>query len=108
MGIIIAAGIGMIGAALVRASGKDLAFRGEYVFGYVLALFRGLIRSSFSILLGFVKVEKEPMTIFTIIAAALSTILYCATMPHDLPSLRSLLSAVYLGCVPLGLLFSLE
>ena len=47
------------------------------------------------------------MTTFTIYAAVLSGILFVATMPHGVPSTEVLLSAVYLGCVPLGLSFFL-
>ena len=105
--IIITALVGMIGAAVVISSGKDLTFNMEYMKGYLLALACGVIWSSFSVALGYVKIKKEPMTIFTIYAALLSTVLYLATLPHDMPSLPSLYSAVYLGCVPLGLSFFL-
>jgi len=105
--IIVTAVVGMVGAALVIASGKDLSFNPEYMKGYLLALTCGVIWSSFSVALGHVKIKREPMTIFTIYAAILSAGLYLVTMPHDMPSIPSLLSAVYLGCVPLGLSFFL-
>lgn len=107
MAIIITALVGMIGAALVISSGKDLSFNMEYMPGYLLALSCGIIWSSFSVALGHVKIKKEPMTIFTIYAAILSAGLYLVTMPHPMPSLVSVLAAVYLGCVPLGLSFFL-
>lgn len=47
------------------------------------------------------------MTAFTVYAAVLSTLLFFATGPHPTPSPRALLSAAYLGCVPLGLSFFL-
>ncbi len=106
-GILISAAIGMLGAALVIASGKNLTFSITYMKGYFLALLCGLIWSSFSVFLGQIKLGKEPMTAFTIIAATISAIIYFATMPHEMPSISSLLSAVYLGCVPLGLSFFL-
>ena len=106
-GIIFTAGVGMFGAALVIAAGKDLSFSLNYLQGYLLALLCGLIWSSFSVALGYVKVKKEPMTTFTIYAAILATIIYILTMPHSVPSARSLGAAVYLGCVPLGLSFFL-
>ncbi len=105
--IIITALVGMVGAALVISSGKDLTFNMDYMKGYLLALLCGVIWSSFSVALGHMKIKREPMTIFTIYAAILSAVLYLVTMPHGMPSLPSLLSAIYLGCVPLGLSFFL-
>lgn len=105
--IIITAVVGMIGAALVISSGKDLSFNLEYMQGYMLALLCGIIWSSFSVALGHFAIKREPMTVFTIYAAILSAILYLVTMPHGVPSMPSLLSAIYLGCVPLGLSFFL-
>jgi drug/metabolite transporter (DMT)-like permease len=105
--IIITALVGMVGAALVISSGKDLSFSMEYMKGYMLALFCGIIWSSFSVALGQMVIKREPMTVFTIYAAILSAMLYLATMPHGLPSMLSLISAIYLGCVPLGLSFFL-
>lgn len=105
--IIITALVGMVGAALVISSGKDLSFARDALPGYLLALSCGLIWSSFSVALGHMPIKKEPMTIFTIYAALLSAVLYLVTMPHDLPSPAALLSAIYLGCVPLGLSFFL-
>lgn len=107
MSIICIAAVGMFGAALVIAADKDLSFNLSYMKGYLLALLCGLIWSSFSIALGYIKVKKEPMTIFTIYAAILSTVLYLMSMPHPAPPLRAFLSAVYLGCIPLGLSFFL-
>jgi drug/metabolite transporter (DMT)-like permease len=105
--IIITALVGMVGAALVISSGKDPSFSMEYMKGYMLALFCGIIWSSFSVALGQMVIKREPMTVFTIYAAILSAMLYLATMPHGLPSMLSLISAIYLGCVPLGLSFFL-
>jgi drug/metabolite transporter (DMT)-like permease len=105
--IIITAVVGMIGAALVISSGKDLSFNMEYMQGYMLALLCGIIWSSFSVALGHVAIKREPMTIFTIYAAILSAVLYLVTMPHGVPPMLSLFSAIYLGCVPLGLSFFL-
>ncbi len=107
LSIMITALVGMVGAGLVIASGKDLSFSADYMQGYLLALACGLIWSSFSVALSHVKIRKEPMTTFTIIAALLSALLYLFTMPHEVPSLRSLSAAVYLGCIPLGLSFFL-
>jgi len=107
LAIIITALGGMFGAAVVISSGKDLSFNLEYMKGYLLALTCGIIWSSFSVALGHMKIKREPMTIFTIYTAILSTVLYVATMPHEMPSLASLFSAIYLGCVPLGLSFFL-
>lgn len=107
MAIVITAVVGMIGAAVVISSGKDLTFNMEYMKGYILALLCGLIWSSFSVALGYMKIKREPMTVFTIYAAILSAVLYLITMPHGIPSLLSLCSAIYLGCVPLGLSFFL-
>lgn len=106
-GILFAAGVGMFGAAMVIAAGKDLSFSMEYLRGYFLALLCGLIWSSFSVALGYVKVKKEPMTAFTVYTAVIALVIYVMTMPHTVPPVRSLLSAVYLGCVPLGLSFFL-
>lgn len=105
--IIMTAVVGMIGAALVISSGKHLSFNMEYMQGYMLALLCGIIWSSFSVALGHVAIKREPMTVFTIYAAILSAVLYLVTMPHGVPSMLSLFSAIYLGCVPLGLSFFL-
>lgn len=105
--IIITALVGMVGAALVISSGKDLSFAMDALPGYLLALSCGVIWSSFSVALGHMPIKREPMTIFTIYAALLSAVLYLVTMPHGLPSPAALFSAIYLGCVPLGLSFFL-
>ena len=47
------------------------------------------------------------MTAFTLYAALLSAVLFVVTGPHAMPTPAALLSAVYLGCVPLGLSFFL-
>lgn len=107
LSIMITALVGMFGAGLVIATGKDLSFNSNYMQGYALALTCGLIWSSFSVALGRVKITKEPMTAFTIVAALLSALLYMSTMPHEIPSARSLGAAIYLGCIPLGLSFFL-
>jgi drug/metabolite transporter (DMT)-like permease len=98
---------GMVGAGLVIAAGKDVDFSGDYMLGYGLALCCGLIWSSFSVALGRLALKKEPMTCFTLYAAILSLLLFLITGPHPLPEKRALLSAIYLGCVPLGLSFFL-
>lgn len=105
--IVVTALVGLIGAGLVIGAGKELSFSLSHMTGYLLALLCGLIWSSFSVALSRVKVEKEPMTAFTVYAALLSAGLYAVTMPHGLPSWQALGSAVYLGCVPLGLSFFL-
>lgn len=103
--ILVTALVGLFGAGLVIAAGKDLAFDFNYMKGYLLALFCGLIWSSFSVGLSRVKLKEEPMTAFTLYAAVLSAGLFLVTMPHEVPSATALLSAFYLGCVPLGLSF---
>jgi len=105
--ILFTAMVGLAGVVLVISSGNTLSFKMEYMQGYLLALACGVIWASFSVALGRVKMKKEPMTAFTIYAAIFSTILYVATMPHNMPSTRALLAAIYLGCVPLGLSFFL-
>jgi drug/metabolite transporter (DMT)-like permease len=105
--IVVTALLGLFGAGLVIASGKDLSFNPEYLQGYGLALLCGLIWSSFSVGLQFIKTSREPMTAFTLYAAVLSAILFFLTGPHPLPTAKALLSAAYLGCVPLGLSFFL-
>lgn len=107
LSIVVTAVVGMIGAGLVITSGKDLSFNTEYMQGYLLALSCGLIWSSFSVALSHVKMPREPMTTYTIVAAFLSALLYLSTMPHTVPSSRALFAAIYLGCVPLGLSFFL-
>ncbi len=105
--ILLTAALGMFGAALVIASGKELSFSSEYMLGYFLALLCGLIWSSFSVVLGRFTVKKEVMTSFTLYAALLSFGLFLGGERHVLPSATALFSAVYLGCVPLGLSFFL-
>jgi drug/metabolite transporter (DMT)-like permease len=107
LSIMLTALVGMFGAGLVISSGKELNFTLDYMQGYLLALACGLIWSSFSVALGHIRMKSEPMTTFTIFAAILSTLLFLVTMPHAVPPLQSLLAAIYLGCVPLGLSFFL-
>lgn len=107
LSIFLTALLGLFGAALVIGAGKDLAFDLGYMKGYLLALLCGLIWSSFSVGLSRIRLKEEPMTAFTLYAAGLSTGLFFVTMPHQLPSVTALLSAIYLGCVPLGLSFFL-
>ncbi|KJR97546.1 MAG: multidrug DMT transporter permease [Desulfobulbaceae bacterium BRH_c16a] len=105
--IVVTALVGLFGAGLVIGAGKELSFEMSHMKGYLLALLCGLIWSSFSVGLSRVKVEKEPMTAFTLYAAILSAVLFAISMPHEMPSWQALGSAVYLGCVPLGLSFYL-
>lgn len=105
--IFLTALLGLFGAALVIAAGKDLSFDLGYMKGYLLALLCGLIWSSFSVGLSRIRLRQEPMTAFTLYAAGLSAGLFLVTMPHEIPSVTALLSALYLGCVPLGLSFFL-
>ncbi len=107
--ILLIAFVGLFGAGMVIAAGKELSFDLAYMQGYLLALSCGLIWSSFSVGLSRMQRETnhEPMTAFTLYAALLSAALFLLTMPHELPSSAGLLSAVYLGCVPLGLSFFL-
>lgn len=107
LSIVITGLVGLFGAGLVISAGKQLSFDMGYMKGYLLALLCGLIWSSFSVGLAHVKVKKEPMTAFTVYAALLSALLYVLSMPHAMPSYAALGSAVYLGCVPLGLSFFL-
>jgi drug/metabolite transporter (DMT)-like permease len=105
--IVVTALVGLFGAGLVIGAGKELSFEMDYMKGYLLALLCGLIWSSFSVGLSRMKLEKEPMTAFTLYAAVLSAVLFAVSIPHGLPSWPALGSAVYLGCVPLGLSFFL-
>lgn len=105
--IVVTALLGLFGAGLVIGAGKELSFSRGYGLGYLLALLCGVIWSSFSVALAQLKMKEEPMTAFTIYAALLSALLFLATMPHSLPSPGALASAIYLGCVPLGLSFFL-
>jgi len=102
-----AAIVGFCGAALVIGAGKEISFESTHVQGYLLALICGVIWSSFSVGLPLFKLKIEPMTGFTILTALASTLLFICTMPHHTPSVSALLSAAYLGAVPLGLSFFL-
>ncbi len=105
--VVLIALIGLFGAGLVIASGKQLTFDSSYMFGYMLALFCGIIWSSFSVALSYLKNEDDPMTAFTIIAAFLSFFMFLLTMPHKIPSTKNIIAGIYLGFVPLGLSFYL-
>ncbi len=105
--MVVTALLGLFGAGLVIAAGKELSFQPAYLQGYGLALLCGLIWSSFSVALPLLGQKEEPMTAYTLYAALLSAVLFVATGPHPLPAARSLLAAAYLGCVPLGLSFFL-
>lgn len=99
--------LGFIGVALVMSAGKELSFDSRYIQGYLLALCCGVIWSSFSVGLSRLHLKQEPMTAFTLLTALCSGGLYLFSMPHQLPSAQALLSAIYLGAVPLGLSFFL-
>lgn len=105
--IMLTAFLGFLGAALVIGAGKELSFSSVHMHGYLLALCCGIIWSSFSVGLPLLRLAVEPMTGFTLMAAFCSAVLFILTMPHEMPSPRALLSALYLGCVPLGLSFFL-
>lgn len=105
--ILSAALLGFAGAALVIASGKELSFASTHLQGYLLALVCGIIWSSFSVGLPLFKLKVEPMTGFTILTAIASGVLFLYTAPHGIPSKSALLSALYLGAIPLGLSFFL-
>ena len=102
-----AAIIGFCGAALVIGAGKEISFESTHMQGYLLALICGVIWSSFSVGLPLFKLKIEPMTEFTMLTALASTVLFLFTMPHNVPSTSALLSAAYLGVIPLGLSFFL-
>ncbi len=105
LSIVLLAMVGMFGAALVIASGKDISFSSNHIFGYSLALLCGLIWSSFSVILSRFPVKKEAMTTFTIYAALLSAALFTMHAPYEMPQTSALLSAMYLGLIPLGFSF---
>ncbi len=105
--VVLTALVGLLGAGLVIASGKELSFDAAHLKGYAIALGCGLVWSSFSVSLPRLKLRQDPMTVFTILAALISGVLFIFTMPHEVPAVKPLLSAVYLGTVPLGLSFYL-
>ncbi|MCG8616967.1 MAG: DMT family transporter [Desulfobacterales bacterium] len=103
--ILITACIGLFGAGMVIASGKSLSFSSGHMAGYGFALLCGLIWSSFSVTLPLMKLDKDPMTAYTIYAAVISLSMFLMSGDTTIPGRTALLSAVYLGCVPLGLSF---
>ena len=103
--ILATAAAGLGGAALVITSGKSLAFDTAHIRGYGLALACGLIWSSFSVTLPRLNLKRDPMTAFSLYAALISTSLWLFSGDRSLPGAQGLLSAIYLGCVPLGLSF---
>jgi drug/metabolite transporter (DMT)-like permease len=105
--ILFAAVLGFAGAALVISAGKELSFESTHMQGYLLALTCGIIWSSFSVGLPLFRLKFEPMTGFTILTAVASAGLFLLTMPHTTPPVSALFSAIYLGCIPLGLSFFL-
>lgn len=102
-----AAILGFAGAALVIAGGKEVSFASAHLEGYALALTCGIIWSCFSVGLPLFRLQVEPMTGFTILTAIASAVLFLLTMPHTIPSRSALLSAAYLGAIPLGFSFFL-
>ena len=103
--ILITALMGLAGAGLVIAAGKDISFASAHMAGYGLALICGLVWSSFSVTLPLMKLKQDPMTAFTIYAALISLALFFLQGDTSLPGKTAMFSAVYLGCVPLGLSF---
>ena len=101
----ITACLGLFGAGLVIAAGKSISFSSGHMAGYGLALLCGLIWSSFSVTLPLMKLDKDPMTAYTVYAAVISLGLFLLFGDMGIPGRTALLSAVYLGCVPLGLSF---
>lgn len=99
--------LGLAGAGLVISGGKSLDFSSRYLPGYALALTCGLVWSGFSVALSRLRPDRDYMPAFTVLAGVCSTLVYIASGPEGLPPTRSLLSALYLGLVPLGLSFSL-
>lgn len=98
---------GLVGAALVVSGGRSLNFEARYLPGYALALGCGLIWSCFSVALSRLRPVRDYMPAFTILAALCSTLVYALNWPHRWPAPLALVSAVYLGVVPLGLSFTL-
>lgn len=98
---------GLLGAGLVVSGGRGLQFDARHLPGYALALCCGLIWSSFSVALSRLRPTRDYMPAFTVLAAACSALVYAASGPSGLPPAGALLSALYLGLVPLGLSFTL-
>ena len=98
---------GLLGAGLVVSGGRSLQFDPAHLPGYALALCCGLIWSGFSVALSRLRPARDYMPAFTVLAAACSTAVYAAGAPQGLPPAGALLSALYLGLVPLGLSFTL-
>jgi drug/metabolite transporter (DMT)-like permease len=98
---------GLLGAGLVVSGGRSLQFDPRHLPGYALALCCGLIWSGFSVALSRLRPRRDYMPAFTVLAAACSAAVYAASAPAGLPSAGALLSALYLGLVPLGLSFTL-
>lgn len=99
--------VGLVGAGLVVSGGKGLHFEARYLPGYLMALGCGLVWSSFSVALSHLRLTRDYMPAFTVLAALFSTLVYAASAPQALPPAKALLSALYLGLVPLGLSFTL-
>lgn len=99
--------MGMVGAGLVISSKATLSFDAAYMKGYLQALLCGLVWSSFSVVLPRLETQEDPMTAFTVFAAAISAALFLLAGPHPVPDGGALASAVYVGLVPLGLSFFL-
>jgi len=99
--------VGLVGAGLVVSGGKGLHFEARYLPGYLMALGCGLVWSSFSVALSLLRLTRDYMPAFTVLAALFSSLLYAASAPQALPPVGALLSALYLGLVPLGLSFTL-
>jgi drug/metabolite transporter (DMT)-like permease len=99
--------VGLVGAGLVVSGGKGLHFEARYLPGYLMALGCGLVWSSFSVALSHLRLSRDYMPAFTVLAALFSTLVYAASAPQALPPAGALLSALYLGLVPLGLSFTL-
>ncbi|MBE1423893.1 drug/metabolite transporter (DMT)-like permease [Desulfomicrobium macestii] len=99
--------VGLVGAGLVVSGGKGLHFETRYLPGYLMALGCGLVWSSFSVALSRLRLTRDYMPAFTVLAALFSTLVYAASAPQALPPAGALFSALYLGLVPLGLSFTL-
>ena len=99
--------LGFAGAAMIVTDGGSVTFKGQYAFGYIIALLASLTWSGYSVLSRkFAHVSTEVVSGFCIVTACLAALCHTALETTMWPTTWVQWSAVLaLGLGPVGLAF---